>query len=131
MKGIQDRGSTPLASTSLRQGFGWQAGALAKAARQSREATAGSGPSSNPLGNMYYVYLLRSRADSSRTYIGLTDNLRIRLAKHNEGGSPHTAKHRPWELVTYLAFSTREQAADFEGYLKTGSGRAFAKKRLW
>ena len=80
---------------------------------------------------MYYVYLLRSRADSSRTYIGLTDNLRIRLAKHNEGGSPHTAKHRPWELVTYLAFSTREQAADFEGYLKTGSGRAFAKKRLW
>ena len=36
---------------------------------------------------MYYVYLLRSRADSSRTYIGLTDNLRMRLAKHNEGGS--------------------------------------------
>jgi len=29
------RGSIPLSSTSLRQGFGWQAGVLAKAARRS------------------------------------------------------------------------------------------------
>ena len=35
MKGIQDTGSTPVASTSLRQGFGWQAELLVKAARRS------------------------------------------------------------------------------------------------
>ena len=80
---------------------------------------------------MFYVYLLRSESDPAHTYIGLTENLKARLAKHNEGGSPHTAKYRPWKLVTYLAFSSRPQAAAFEAYLKSGSGRAFAKRHFW
>ena len=80
---------------------------------------------------MHYVYLLRSESSAEQTYIGLTDDLKSRLAKHNEGGSPHTAKYRPWKLVTYLAFSSREQASAFERYLKSGSGRAFSQKRLW
>lgn len=80
---------------------------------------------------MHYVYLIRSIPNPDQTYIGLTDDLEIRLNKHNEGGSPHTSKYKPWELVTYLAFSSQEQAAEFEAYLKSGSGRAFAKKRLW
>jgi predicted GIY-YIG superfamily endonuclease len=80
---------------------------------------------------MHYVYLLRSESRPEEPYIGLTSDLKARLHKHNEGGSPHTAKVRPWKLVTYLAFSSRQQAADFESYLKSGSGRAFASKRLW
>jgi predicted GIY-YIG superfamily endonuclease len=80
---------------------------------------------------MHYVYLLRSDSDPYQTYIGLTDKIDARLKKHNEGGSPHTAKYKPWKLVTYVAFSTRDQAAEFESYLKSGSGRAFAKKHLW
>ncbi len=80
---------------------------------------------------MHYVYLLRSKANPQETYIGTTSDLKKRLAKHNEGGSPHTSRHRPWDLVTYLAFSEKSQASDFEQYLKTGSGRTFAKKRLW
>ena len=80
---------------------------------------------------MHYVYLIRSISIPHQTYIGLTSDLKARLAKHNEGGSPHTAKHRPWKLVTYFAFSTREQAEVFETYLKSGSVRAFASKRLW
>ncbi|MEP2775301.1 MAG: GIY-YIG nuclease family protein [Luteolibacter sp.] len=80
---------------------------------------------------MHYVYLLRSESHPDQAYIGLTSDLRMRIAKHNEGGSPHTSKYRPWNLITYLAFATREKASDFEAYLKSGSGRAFAKKRLW
>ena len=80
---------------------------------------------------MHYVYLIQSVASPNQTYIGLTNNLKSRLNKHNEGGSPHTSKYKPWKLVTYLAFSTREQAAEFETYLKSGSGRAFAQKHLW
>jgi predicted GIY-YIG superfamily endonuclease len=80
---------------------------------------------------MHYVYLIRSESHPDETYIGLTSDLRARIAKHNEGGSPHTAKFKPWQLVTYCAFSTREQASAFESYLKSGSGRAFAAKRLW
>ncbi len=80
---------------------------------------------------MHYIYLIQSKASPEQTYVGLTDDLRARLKKHNEGGSPHTSKYYPWELITYVAFSCREQASHFETYLKTGSGRAFAKKRLW
>ena len=80
---------------------------------------------------MFYVYLLRSELHPEQTYIGLSEDLKARLIKHNEGGSPHTAKYRPWVIVTYIAFESRKQAAQFETYLKSGSGRAFAKKRLW
>jgi hypothetical protein len=31
----------------------------------------------------------------------------------------------------YLAFSTKTQALSFERYLKSGSGHAFSRKRLW
>jgi predicted GIY-YIG superfamily endonuclease len=52
------------------------------------------------------------------------------LAKHNAGEVPHTSKYKPWQLKTYVAFSDEERAFAFEKYLKSPSGRAFAKKRL-
>jgi len=78
---------------------------------------------------MKYVYILES-LDSEHFYVGITDDLRVRLAKHNAGEVPHTSKYRPWRLKTYVAFSDEKQAIVFEKYLKSGSGRAFAKKRL-
>jgi hypothetical protein len=44
---------------------------------------------------MHHVYLLRSLADPKQTYIGLTDDMRSRLRRHNEGANFHTAKYRP------------------------------------
>src|SRR5579863_4613739 len=79
---------------------------------------------------MKYVYLLHSLAFPDQTYVGLTDDLRARLSAHNKGRSPHTDKYKPWRLVTYLAFSDEQKAIEFERYLKSSSGRAFAKKRL-
>jgi len=35
-----------------------------------------------------YVYILQSLNDPSQHYTGLTDNLKTRLQKHNEGGCP-------------------------------------------
>ncbi len=80
---------------------------------------------------MHYVYLLQSIADPSQRYVGLTSDLKARLTTHNEGVAQHSSKFKPWSLETYLAFSTREQAASFESYLKSGSGRAFANRHLW
>ena len=80
---------------------------------------------------MYFVYMLRSLENPKKTYVGLTEDVDARFEKHNEGGSPHTAKYRPWELMTYVAFKSRERAAEFETYLKVGSGHAFAKRHLW
>ncbi|MGY4287889.1 putative endonuclease [Bradyrhizobium sp. LM2.7] len=80
---------------------------------------------------MHNVYLLESETFSGQRYIGLKTDLRQRLADHNAGKSPHTSKYTPWRLITYVAFSEIEKARAFERYLKSGSGHAFAKKRLW
>ena len=77
-----------------------------------------------------YVYILQSDAGAEHFYAGLTDDLRDRLRRHNAGEVPHTAKFRPWRIKTAVAFADRERAGRFERYLKTASGRAFAKKRL-
>jgi predicted GIY-YIG superfamily endonuclease len=78
-----------------------------------------------------YVYLLESVAVSGARYVGVTSDLERRLSEHNAGKSPHTAKARPWRIVTYLAFTDASKATEFELYLKSGSGHAFAKRRLW
>jgi predicted GIY-YIG superfamily endonuclease len=77
-----------------------------------------------------FVYVLRSRRDSTRYYVGLTSNVLRRLDVHNSGGSQHTASLRPWELVASVEFSTEKSAVRFESYLKSGSGRAFAKRHF-
>ena len=79
---------------------------------------------------MFYVYILESLAEPERHYVGATTDLRARLRKHNSGAVSHTAKFGPWRVRTYVAFSDMEQARAFERYLKSGSGRAFAKKHF-
>jgi predicted GIY-YIG superfamily endonuclease len=78
----------------------------------------------------HYVYILSTVGEPPRFYVGRTDDLSARLAKHNAGGVPHTAKHRPWQIKTAIAFRDAERSTEFERYLKSASGRAFAKKRL-
>ena len=80
---------------------------------------------------MYYVYLLQSIADETHRYVGFTGDLRQRLPDHNAGKLETPARYRPWRLVTYLGFSSKKQALAFERYLKSGSGHAFAQRRLW
>jgi len=79
---------------------------------------------------MKYVYLLERLAESSRHYVGLTGDLRARLRRHTAGEVSHTSKFAPWRVRSYFAFSDEARAVDFERYLKSGSGRAFSKKRL-
>jgi putative endonuclease len=79
---------------------------------------------------MTYVYVLQSGEHQGRYYVGLTGDLRSRLKKHNAGEVPHTSKYAPWTIKTYVAFSDEKKAFAFEKYLKSASGRAFAKKRL-
>src|SRR5882724_2050718 len=79
---------------------------------------------------MWYVYIIRSINSPGQEYIGATADLQRRLPEHNAGKSAHTAKFKPWELVWYCAFPDKYKALAFEKYLKSHSGRAFAKKRL-
>jgi len=75
-----------------------------------------------------YVYILLSTVHQNRYYTGLTADVQARLAAHNAGLSKHTTNGRPWKLVTTIEFSDAERARTFESYLKSGSGRAFARR---
>ena len=77
-----------------------------------------------------YVYILQSEPDPKRYYTDLTDDLKDRLRRHNGGEVAHSSDFRPWRIKTAVAFTDSQRAADFERYLKTASGRAFARKRL-
>ena len=79
---------------------------------------------------MYYTYVLRSENELTRHYIGSTDDHKRRLAEHNAGKCSHTAKYAPWEIKSYFAFQKKETALEFERYLKTGSGREFARRHF-
>lgn len=77
------------------------------------------------------VYLLRRTTDPSERYIGATSNPKRRLSEHNAGKSPHTSKHRDWTLCATFWLEDEARALEFERYLKTGSGRAFANRHFW
>ena len=77
-----------------------------------------------------FVYILRSDAEPCRHYVGTTSDVDHRLEWHNHGPWGHTMEHRPWSLVVVIEFPTEKQAVRFERYLKSGSGRAFAKRHF-
>jgi predicted GIY-YIG superfamily endonuclease len=82
------------------------------------------------MASFHYVYVLVSEQCPHHHYTGLTHDLDSRLRDHNSGKLPHTAKYRPWRIETAVAFRCRKKAASFERYLKSHSGRAFAKKHF-
>jgi predicted GIY-YIG superfamily endonuclease len=79
----------------------------------------------------FYVYLLRSESSSEHYYVGFTEDPAQRLNEHNDGKLPKTARFRPCHTKSAHAFREKVRALAFEKYLKSASGRAFAKKRLW
>jgi putative endonuclease len=78
----------------------------------------------------HYVYILKSELASERHYIGMTSDLAQRLAAHNSGKVSHTSKFKPWTIETAVAFRHETKASAFERYLKSGSGREFARRHF-
>jgi putative endonuclease len=76
------------------------------------------------------VYILQSEKDPSRYYTGLTANVERRLGDHNDGRCVHTATGRPWRTIVSVEFADAQRAFEFERYLKSGSGCAFAARHL-
>ncbi len=78
---------------------------------------------------MHYVYILKSEKDKSY-YTGYTNDLRLRIKKHNAKEVKYTSKKVPYVLAWYSAFTSKRKAIAFERYLKQGSGFSFARKHL-
>lgn len=79
---------------------------------------------------MFCVYTLKSKKVFNAVYVGFTTDLKSRLARHNAREVVSTKRYAPWQVESYFAFSKEYDARRFEEYLKTGSGRAFLRKRL-
>ena len=77
---------------------------------------------------MFYVYILEC-ADHM-PYNGCTEDIRGRLNRHRKGQVPATRFRLPVELKCYVVFEDKYKAYNFEKYLKSGSGRAFARKHF-
>jgi len=76
----------------------------------------------------WYVYILSCNDD--KLYNGCTRNLEERIKRHQKGQVKSTCKRLPVKLIQYTVFFNKYKAFDFEKYIKSGSGRAFVKKRL-
>lgn len=68
--------------------------------------------------------------NSSFRYVGHTSDLKSRLNEHNQGLNQSTKHYKPLELDAFVAVKTKQKAMDLEKYFKTGSGIAFARKRI-
>ena len=79
---------------------------------------------------MHYVYHIQSLSQPDKHYTGFSSDLKQRIKSHNEGSCDYTRTNRPWKLIWYSAFEDEQKARSFEKYLNSGSGHAFAQKRL-
>jgi predicted GIY-YIG superfamily endonuclease len=76
---------------------------------------------------VWHVYIVRCRDNS--LYVGETNDVNRRLAKHNDGrASTYTATRRPLTVVYLERHANREQALRREKQLK---GWSRAKKEAW
>jgi putative endonuclease len=77
---------------------------------------------------VWYVYFLQLR--NGDIYVGSTDDLKRRFASHSRGQVQATRAYLPATLRSYVAVPTETHARRLEIYFKSGSGKAFAKKRF-
>jgi len=79
---------------------------------------------------VYYVYVLQSKQDNARFYLGSTVDLRRRLEEHNQGDVKST-KHHQWTLVYYEAYVTERAAREREHKLKhNGKTKRYLMQRI-
>lgn len=79
--------------------------------------------------DMYYVYIIWS-AKLQKKYVGVSKDLKVRLKEHNSGKSDFTNRGKPWKLLYYEAFLSKEDAESEELFLKSGKGRERIKYLL-
>ena len=77
---------------------------------------------------MWYVYFLKLY--NGDIYVGSTDDLKRRFKSHQNGQVLSTCNSRPVVLSAYVAVAGEKSARSLERYFKSGSGKAFAKKRF-
>ncbi|MCF8233071.1 MAG: GIY-YIG nuclease family protein [Bacteroidales bacterium] len=77
---------------------------------------------------MYWVYAIQSEIDG-RIYVGISQNVDLRVNQHNKGHTRSTKGYRPWGLVyTEQVGESMMAARKREKYYKSGIGREKIKQ---
>ena len=76
----------------------------------------------------YVVYILHSNK-LDRYYVGMTENVEVRLSQHNKGMTFSTKGFRPWRLFFVEEYNTRKEARIREKYSKSGVCKVFIKRK--
>jgi putative endonuclease len=67
----------------------------------------------------FYVYLLISTNTKKKiSYVGYTNNPKLRLEKHNKGIGAKFTRGRKWKMLYKKKFTNKNDALKFEIYLK-------------
>ncbi len=70
----------------------------------------------------YYTYIIESES-TGMLYIGSTNDIEDRVARHNEGRNKFTNAKGPWSLKKSICFETRAEAVQLEHDLKAMKSR--------
>ncbi|MEE9431923.1 MAG: GIY-YIG nuclease family protein [Melioribacteraceae bacterium] len=57
----------------------------------------------------YFLYILQSE-NSQKYYIGISQNLELRLTYHNSTEKGFTARYRPWKIVFTKKYNFKKEA---------------------
>ncbi len=79
---------------------------------------------------MWTVYVLRSESNQD-LYVGMTENLSVRIQTHNAGKVKSTKANRPWKLLHQEELETSLLARKREKYLKSGYGKMWLKTKFF
>ena len=67
----------------------------------------------------YYTYMLKSISPGvKKTYVGYTNNLDLRLNKHNSNKGAKSTKGYKWILIYSKKFNSKNEAMSYEYNLK-------------
>ena len=75
---------------------------------------------------MYYTYAINS-INRNYIYVGITNSVKLRINRHNEGKNRTTKPYCPFVLIYLKFFKTRSEARKHEKYLKSGCGKEYLK----
>ena len=68
---------------------------------------------------IFYVYMLKSLNNKiTKTYVGYTNNLNLRLEKHNSGKGAKSTRGYKWKIIYKKRFYDKRLAMSFEYKLK-------------
>ena len=68
---------------------------------------------------VYYVYMLKCINEKiNKTYVGYTNNLNLRLNRHNSGKGAKSTRGFKWKIIYKKKFNLKCEAMSYEYKLK-------------